>query len=68
MSQPDTISIKPISYSLTDAAKACGVSKATIERAVSAGDITVSKIGRRVVVPVWALETWIMNNTRKVAR
>ena len=42
----DPITITPLAYSIENAAKAVGLSKATVERAVSTGELTVSKIAR----------------------
>ena len=61
----DPITITPLAYSIENAAKAVGLSKATVERAVSTGELTVSKIGSRTLIPVWALENWLRENTER---
>lgn len=51
--------IKPIAYSRANAARAIGVCEKTLCRAIDAGEITISKLGTRVVIPAWSLEAFI---------
>ncbi|WP_044254612.1 helix-turn-helix domain-containing protein [Rhodopirellula sp. SWK7] len=48
-----------LAYSLTSAAKALDVSLSTIRRAIDAGEIRSTKLGRRRVIPAQALEEFL---------
>jgi excisionase family DNA binding protein len=56
---PTEMPIRPLAYSIENAAKACDVSESTVTRAISAGELTISKIGVRTLIPAWSLESWI---------
>lgn len=56
---PADLPIRPIAYSIASAAKVMDVSESTITRAINAGEITISKFGTRVLIPVWSLEAWL---------
>jgi len=62
---PTETPIRPLAYSIESAAKVMDVSRSTIERAVISGELNVSKIGRRVLIPVWSLEAWLRNHEAK---
>ena len=48
-----------LAYSAPDAAKAIGVSESTIHRAITAGELSICKIGTRTVIPAWAIESFL---------
>lgn len=58
--------IRPIAYSIANAAKVMDISESTIVRAINAGELTISKFGTRVLIPAWSLESWLRSKeTRK---
>lgn len=48
-----------IAYSPHEIATLLGVSLRTVERMLKRGEIQYKKIGRRVVIPVNAIEAWL---------
>ena len=45
-----------LAYSITEAAKALGISRWLMQEEIRQGRVQAVKIGRRTVVPRWALE------------
>jgi excisionase family DNA binding protein len=63
----DGVSLAPIprlALSLREAAQATGLSERTIKELSRANQIPLVRVGRRVLVPVAALELWLQNNSR----
>lgn len=54
----------PLGLAVSDAAKSLGVSKASAYRAISRGDIPAYRLGRRLIVPVAALERLLTSEPR----
>jgi excisionase family DNA binding protein len=50
MTNPGSSEGAPLSYSVKGAAKAIGVSEATIWRRIRAGDLTTFKLGERTLI------------------
>lgn len=50
---------KKIALSVNEFALCVGVSPRTAERILKRGEIQYKKVGRRVVIPVTAVETWL---------
>lgn len=48
-----------LAMSATELALVLGVSPRTVERMLKRGEIQYKKIGRRVVIPIDAVETWL---------
>jgi excisionase family DNA binding protein len=48
-----------IAWSIEDAARATAISKSTLRRAIAQGSLTVSRIGRRVVILDEALRRFV---------
>lgn len=51
-----TVEIRPLTVSITDAARALSLSRASIYRLVSQGDLRTYKVGRRTLVKYEDLE------------
>jgi excisionase family DNA binding protein len=61
------ISLAPVprlALSLREAAQATGLSERTIKELSRANQIPLVRVGRRVLVPVAALEVWLQKNSR----
>jgi excisionase family DNA binding protein len=54
-----------ISFSIRVAAEQCGLSERTLHTAIQRGDLTVVRIGRRVLVTPTALEDYLHGRTDK---
>jgi excisionase family DNA binding protein len=48
-----------IALRIAEAARALGISKPTVEAEIRAGRLRVRRVGRRVLVPVAAIEEWL---------
>lgn len=51
--------LQPIAYSIEDAARACGVSSATVRRAIAARDLVPRYLTSRGVLLRTELEEWV---------
>lgn len=51
-----------LTYTVAEAAKVLGIGRNTAYEAVRAGEIPVVKIGKRLLVPVKALESMLSTN------
>jgi excisionase family DNA binding protein len=56
---PDEEKAHRIAWSIEDAARATAISKSTLRRAIAQGSLTVSRIGRRVVILDEALRRFV---------
>jgi excisionase family DNA binding protein len=56
-------SLDRYAYDLDTAAQVVSVSRRTLYRAIRAGDLTVTKIGRRTLVTAAALSEWLDKHT-----
>lgn len=65
---PDDTSIQALTYTLSQAAKALGMSRTTLSALVNRGDIPCLFIGSRRLVSRKALADWVADpNGRRVA-
>ena len=55
------IEIKPLTYSVAEAAKVLGVSKQTMYDVCHVDDFPVIRIGRCIKIPIEAFHIWIEN-------
>jgi excisionase family DNA binding protein len=56
--------IERLAYTKVEAAKALGLSLRTIDNLIAAKELTVRRIGRRVVIPATGLQTLIRCDRR----
>lgn len=49
----------PLVYTRREAAEACRTSVDRIDKAIRSGQLKAKQLGRRIVIPVSALEAWI---------
>jgi excisionase family DNA binding protein len=54
-----TNSSDQLAYSIRDTARKIGVSAQTIRQAIKNGQLQAKRLGRRVVVPTWAIEAFL---------
>lgn len=54
-----------LALSLAEVAEALGVSLSTLKREVARGELRVTRIGRRVVVRITELETYLQGKTER---
>ncbi len=59
MRTPTRAGLPPLSYSVDGAARAIGVSKATIWRLIAAGNLTTFKLGARTLIRADVLMAFI---------
>lgn len=55
---------KPLAVSVPRAAELLGLSKTTVWGFVKSGDLVSAKLGRRVLIPVVSLESFLKEATR----
>jgi excisionase family DNA binding protein len=58
------ISNRPLAVSVARAAELLGLSKTTVWGFVRTGDLTSARLGRRVLIPVNSLESFLKEATR----
>ena len=51
--------VPKINYSIPEAAHAAGVGRSTLYEAIAAGALRSSKVGKRRLIPVAALNDWL---------
>ena len=59
--------VTPIALSVTEAAAAVGLSKPMIWAEISSGRLKVRRVGRRVLVPLRAINEWLHATDAEVA-
>ena len=52
-------SSEQLAYSIRDTARKVGVSSYTIREAIKKGELQAKRLGRRVIVPMWAIEAFL---------
>ena len=48
-----------LAYSIREIARKVGVSAYTIRQAIKKGELQAKRLGRRVIVPAWAVEAFL---------
>jgi excisionase family DNA binding protein len=61
---PNTLEEKRRAFSVREAARMCGVSRATLYRLLKEGKITTVKIGSRRLVPEASIETLLAGGAK----
>ena len=57
--------VPKVALSVAEAAEAMSLSPRTIEAMVKAGELPTVRVGRRVLLPVAALSTWLDEQTQQ---
>jgi excisionase family DNA binding protein len=57
--EPRATADGPRFLSVADVVERSGLSEKTVRRAISAGELPASRVGRRLLVPVDDVETWV---------
>jgi excisionase family DNA binding protein len=52
-----------VAWSIEDAARAMGISKSTMRRAIAQGSLSVSRIGRRIVISDEILHRFVQDQS-----
>lgn len=59
--------VPKLSLSIAEAGESLGLSSRTIEQLIRTGQLPVKRVGRRVLLPVVALQAWLDTATEESA-
>lgn len=59
------LDIPPLALTIPQAAKALGIGERTVEQAIADGRLPVVRFGRRVILPVESLRSWLVSEAQR---
>ncbi len=57
--------IPPLAFTIPQAAEALNIGQRTLEQAIAEGRLPVVRFGRRIVLPVESLRTWLVAEAQR---